>query len=119
MPRRETSTSFKPGNPGGPGPGKGNQNSMKGRKWREALHKASVRLFDDRWPDYEGDTALEKAAVALFRRAVDGEVTAIKELGDRFDGKSHQSVSVEADVHQTVDQTGEITLHVITDKSDV
>ena len=59
-----------------------------GHKWRDAIRKA---LANDK-------QALERVAVALIAAAEAGDMTAIKELGDRLDGKA--VATVQADVTQ-------------------
>ena len=64
----------------------GNQNARKG-KWAEAVARA-VEVEDPvtrrRWIDAIADKLREKAA--------DGDIQAIKELGDRIDGKAMQAL---------------------------
>ena len=45
--------------------------------------------------DVKGKTKLDKIAAALVGEAVKGDVPAIKEIGDRLDGKVPQSVTGE------------------------
>ena len=77
----------------------GNKNGSKNKPWREALdwaskhHKRSVT---------DQAQALRDIALTVFDRALDGDMTAVKELGDRFDGKSVQGVTIDA----TVDLSG-------------
>jgi hypothetical protein len=60
-----------------------------GKPWRDALRLTALQLVDD---DRKGKTKLEAAAIALFRAAVSGDVPALKEIGDRLDGKVPQAV---------------------------
>ncbi len=60
----------------------GNTNSEKGRKWRDAINKA---LAQDKG-------ALERVAKKLIAKAEEGDVSAIKEFGDRIDGKVVQGI---------------------------
>lgn len=62
---------------------KGNQNAARGRVWREAIDRAIKR-------DRE---ALNRVAKALITAAEAGDMQAIKELGDRLDGKVSQPIS--------------------------
>ena len=66
----------------------GNNNGGKAQKWREALHYAIAQ--DD-------SRKLKAAAMKLLDMAVEGEEWAIKELGDRLDGKPGQAVQVSGD----------------------
>lgn len=63
---------------------KGNSNARKGTMWRDAIHKA---LTQDR-------SALERLAKRLISMAEEGDMTAMKEIGDRLDGKPMQSHEV-------------------------
>jgi hypothetical protein len=67
----------------------GNKNATKNKVWSEALRKYIT----------QNPTSLEKAAEALLAKAHDGDVAAIKELGDRLEGKAHQSVDVSGDLN--------------------
>ena len=73
-------TSFKPGN----------TVSADGRRWHQAIKQAALRQHGR-----SKVTMLEKAADALVQLAVDGDLGALKELGNRLDGMAHQSVSVD------------------------
>ncbi len=71
---------------------KGNKNATKGREFQEALRYALI--------NYEGNGvkrkgALKAVAMKLIDNAVvDGDISAIKEIADRMDGKAHQSTTV-------------------------
>ena len=68
---------------------KGNQNSSKNnRAWGKVVKKLAIQ---------EDAKRLHKVAEALFRKAEDGDISAIKELGDRIDGKSEQTISGDSD----------------------
>lgn len=64
----------------------GNQNARKG-KWAEALERA-VHEEDP----ITRKRFLDAIADKLREKAVDGDMQAIKELGDRIDGKPAQSL---------------------------
>ena len=79
---------------------RGNKNStLEKRIWSKIVRKLAVQ------EDY---ARLHKVAIALFDKASDGDVSAIKELGDRLDGKSMQENMV------TGDSDNPITIKVIT-----
>ena len=59
----------------------GNQNARRGARWRDAINKA---LRQD--PD-----ALDRLARALVAKAAEGDLAALREIGDRLDGKATQS----------------------------
>lgn len=63
---------------------KGNQNAAKTKVWSEAIRKAIVQ---DR-------TALDRLAKSLIAAAEQGDMAAIKEIGDRLDGKSVQATEI-------------------------
>lgn len=69
----------------------GNQNAYKNKPWADALRRAMIR--------YEGgkENALNLIADQTVKLAVSGEPWAIKEIGDRSDGKAAQSVTVAGD----------------------
>ena len=59
---------------------KGNKNSSKtNRMWGDIIRKLAVQ------EDYK---RLHEIAHALYAKAAEGDMSAIKELGDRIDGKS-------------------------------
>lgn len=64
----------------------GNQNARKG-KWAQAL-SAAVLVEDP----VTRRRRLDAIADRLIQKAEDGDIQAIKELGDRLDGKPSQSL---------------------------
>ena len=73
-------TSFKPGN----------TVSADGRRWHQAIKQAALKRHGR-----SKQTMLEAAADTLVQMAVDGDIGALKEVGNRLDGMAHQSVSVD------------------------
>jgi hypothetical protein len=71
----------------------GNQYAAKDRLWRAAI----LRALEAR-SRVDQVQALDRIAEAMLAKATEGDLTAIKELGDRLDGKAHQSMDVQADV---------------------
>jgi hypothetical protein len=67
----------------------GNQNANIGKRWRVAIDKA----LDNRSLADQQD-ALERVAQALIVKALEGDLEAIKVLGDRLDGKPAQAVAL-------------------------
>jgi hypothetical protein len=66
----------------------GNTNHTKGRLWRTAIERAlEIRGAGDRM------AALNELADKLLEKAGEGDMSALKELGDRLDGKSVQPVA--------------------------
>lgn len=62
----------------------GNKNAVKNKPWAEALNRALLA---------EDGKKLRSLAEKLIAKAEEGDVTALKEIGDRMDGKPNQSVS--------------------------
>ena len=74
----------------------GNQNAKRGREWRDALRKA--------WSQYDkGDCergqALFKIGTKVVEMALDGDMDAIREIGNRSDGKAVQVQEIEVDIN--------------------
>ena len=69
----------------------GNQNASRsgGRIWAAAIERALER----RKPANERVKAIDELADALLNKCADGDLQALKELGDRLDGKPAQVVS--------------------------
>lgn len=70
----------------GKGAPEGNNNAGKNKPWAEAIRKALLA---------EDGKKLRALANRLIERAQDGDVTALKEIADRVDGKSVQPISGE------------------------
>jgi hypothetical protein len=66
------------GNPEGP---------RRVKVWRDAINRAIKRREDT------DPLALERLADALLRKVAEGDVSAIKEFGDRVDGKVAQIIA--------------------------
>lgn len=64
----------------------GNDNAAKNKPWRDALNRAIAQGDPNR---------LRSIADKLIDMAAAGEIQAIKELGDRLDGKSTQNIGAE------------------------
>jgi len=78
----------------------GNKNStLEKRIWSKIVRKLAIQ---------EDHAKLHKVANALFEKASEGDIGAIKELGDRLDGKSMQENMV------TGDSDNPITIKVVT-----
>lgn len=58
------------------------------KRWRDALIIAAMRT------DAEGQTYLARIAKKCVEAAAEGDMQAIKEIGDRIDGKAPQSLDV-------------------------
>lgn len=64
---------------------KGNRNAAKGRLFGDAIRRAVAQDDGER---------LRKIAEKLLDMATDGDIQAIRELGDRMDGKPIQATHV-------------------------
>lgn len=69
------------------------------KPWRRALDRA---LAQDE-ADPTRPTRLRGAAEALLNAAAAGDLAAIRELGDRLDGKSIQEIAAQVDANITVE----------------
>lgn len=66
----------------------GNENAKNGKIWQQAIKRALARKAKS-----NVDAGLDKVADNLVKAATDGkDQWAIKEIGDRIDGKSVQAV---------------------------
>jgi hypothetical protein len=69
----------------------GNTNRLKNMLWSDAIRRAIARAA--KGPRGEGNYAmLNKLADALVKKGLKGDVSALKELGDRIDGKVPQGI---------------------------
>jgi hypothetical protein len=64
----------------------GNKNAAKAKVWAAAIHRALER----RKPADERIKAIDELADKLIDQCFTGDMVAIKELGDRLDGKAVQ-----------------------------
>ena len=86
---------------------KGNNNATRGTEWRDAIRHELARIgreIEGSDPAYK--KGLRECASQFIKAAKEGEVWAIKELGDRTDGKAPQAVEV------TGNNGGPIQTHV-------
>lgn len=77
-----------------PGAPYGNNNATKNKPWRDAIDRALIARDKSR---ADGKKALDVLAEELLKAAENGEGWALKELGDRIEGKPAQSVTVGGD----------------------
>lgn len=76
----------------------GNKNSSKdNRLWAETIRRVHAQ---------DKGAKLRKIAEKLYAMAEAGDIAAMREIGDRLDGKPHQTVAAEVDatVNVTVKQ---------------
>ena len=75
----------------------GNKNGCKeNRLWGDAIKRACAQA--------DGET-LRKLADRLIDEALKGNIQALKELGDRLDGRAHQSISADVVTSHVAEQT--------------
>lgn len=73
----------------------GNTNSSRSnRLWADTIRRAIIQSDAER---------LRRIAEALLTKAEEGDLPAIKELGDRLDGKSIQAIDATVDASVTVE----------------
>ena len=77
---------------------KGAENKHK--VWRDALRAAVNELRKDE-DSPKKIKSLRLMARRLVTKALDGDVSALKEIGDRLDGKATQSVQVDKNIQVT------------------
>ena len=70
----------------------GNQFAKKAKIWEQAIKRALARASSE-----SVDAGLDKGADQLVKAFYAGEQWAVKEVGDRVDGKSAQAVTVAGD----------------------
>jgi hypothetical protein len=76
-------------NPKGAGAPNGHTNASKNNRiWSDLIRKLAVQ------EDYK---RLNTIAIALYEKAADGDMNAIKEIGDRLDGKSIAKTELSGD----------------------
>lgn len=66
----------------------GNQNAVKAKRWSAAIDAALAKRCKG-----DGIRALEELAEKLLQQAEAGDITALKELGDRIEGKPAQAIT--------------------------
>lgn len=65
----------------------GNQYAAKGKQWAMAIERAL-----DKRGAADRRAALDELAAVLLEKAAEGDLSALKELGDRLDGKPAQAI---------------------------
>jgi hypothetical protein len=74
----------------------GNTNQSKGKPWADAIKRALARRADGDFQD------INKLADTLLNKAAEGDLGALKELGDRLDGKPAQTIAGDPDAPQNM-----------------
>jgi len=76
----------------------GNQNAVKSKLWQAAINRALEKRSKSR---KDAKDALDDLAEKFLAKCDEGELQAFRELGDRLDGKPHQTLGGDT-------ETGEI-----------
>ena len=72
------------------GPPIGNTNASKGKPWRDAINWALENY--EKEGKVARNMALREIALKMIENALEGKQDAVKELGDRIDGKPAQAI---------------------------
>jgi len=72
----------------------GNKNGAKGKTWADAIRKALLQYADD---TVERKEALHHIALKVVEKALSGDTAAVREIGDRLDGKAAQTIMGDSD----------------------
>ena len=94
---------------------KGNSNATKGKPWRDAIDRA-LRVRDKSRVD--GKEALDTLAEQLLVAAEAGEGWALKELGDRLEGRPAQSLTIGGDEENPLEIVTKVEIVALGSKSD-
>ena len=78
------------------GPPIGNKNATKNRPWAEAINRALLA---------EDGKKLRLLADKIIDKALKGDVSALKEVGDRMDGKAAQALEHTGEMHVSIAQS--------------
>lgn len=65
---------------------KGNKYAVRAKEWTEAIRRAIREEYGSDWQE-----AIKEAAKPLVKAARAGDLVALKEIGDRIEGKSLQT----------------------------
>lgn len=84
----------------------GNDNPAKGALWRAAINRA----LENRSSRKDRKDSLDALAEVLLKKAEEGEGWALKELGDRMDGKPAQAIIGGGDDDPPVKVVNEIVI---------
>lgn len=87
----------------------GNNNAGKGKVWSAAINRA-LEMRSRR----DGIEALDALAEKLLAKCDEGDMTALKEIGDRLEGKPAQSLTLGGDSQNPVHTVTKIELVALT-----
>lgn len=85
----------------------GNQNAAKAKVW----HAAIMRALERRQPADQRIKAIDELADKLIELVATGDLAALKEFGDRLDGKPAQTIGGDPDA--PVHVVSEITIRAV------
>lgn len=85
----------------------GNKNAAKAKVWHAAIMRALERRTAKR---EDGQLEIDALADKLLQHIDAGDLSALKEFGDRIDGKPAQSVTVAGDEDNPLQIEGRIKL---------
>jgi len=78
----------------------GNHNARKGAEFRGAIKRALTRLSADAGDDMPTfRTGLDRVARKYIAAADAGDISAIKDMADRLDGKPAQSIDIAGELN--------------------
>jgi hypothetical protein len=93
----------------------GNNNASKGKPWRDAIDRALAAREKSR---VDGKKALDLLAEELLKKCDDGDMTALKELGDRVEGRPAQSLTVSGDEDNPLELVTKVEIVPLVNKTD-
>ena len=76
----------------------GNQNARRGRDWRDAL-RAELATYEDKERKIKRGQAFRRIARTVVEAALDGQEFAIREIGNRTDGKPVQVQEIDVEIN--------------------
>lgn len=85
----------------------GNTNAVKAKIWSDAIRKAVMRTVEG---DPENKKKIDALAERIVSAGLDGDMAALKEIGDRLEGKAAQSVTLLGDEDNPVQVVTRIEL---------
>ncbi len=78
----------------------GNQNAVKAKRWQQAIDRALEKRSKAKSIE-----ALDELAEKLLANCDSGDMAALRELGDRIDGKPSQELQHSGDMHVSLAQS--------------
>lgn len=83
----------------------GNQNAAKAKQWTAAIQRALAKRSK-----VESQQAIDDLAEKLLIACDKGEIGALKELGDRLEGKPAQALTIGGDADSPLEHKMEVVL---------